>query len=378
MLNQIRILLLAVASMLVTSVNLAFTKSQRETLTYADPSGQGVNHPLADKTAIFSLQQIFTVYGDYSLEGGDPADPTAFVFPSGDGMYRVYFPTIELNTEIGVLSTGCYANIKVVNGLPIAAGSWLETISKADNNSIFATIAGLLAQLQSQLETYASNAATNAKNAAITDTNSKVVIVRGQAATDATNKVNTAIQFLESYANNAADNRKTLAIAASNGYTDAEIAKLQSLPQQGFEPRFVTLDTTEANDGTVTADGGVTITNLKKGQFYAVNVTGLNVGGDVISDKEFKLEVVTGLKSNGTDDTILINASTNDKLIYECVAKANGDLYAKFIQIHQDYLMETVLNLQAQIGNQLSEVEANDLLIEVQAMIDTSINAALK
>ena len=71
--KQFIVFLNSIGAMLVEAANRVFTKSQRKTLTYADPKQAGAlgDHPLGDKSGTFTLSQIFSVYSN----GGEAGNP---------------------------------------------------------------------------------------------------------------------------------------------------------------------------------------------------------------------------------------------------------------------------------------------------------------
>ena len=157
--GQFKTLFSALIAPLIVFVGNVFKFSQRKSFDYGKAltnTIQHENHPLVnsrlDTDAVpMTLSQLFTVY-DIDQNTGKTFLETPFVFPSGDGNYRIRFRDLTskdltskdltskgiaskgIATTVGPLTDGDFINVTVLDGVPVDGE--IEGFSIGQNSEI--------------------------------------------------------------------------------------------------------------------------------------------------------------------------------------------------------------------------------------------------
>ena len=393
--GQFKTLFSALIAPVIVFVGNVFKFSQRKSFEYGAALMSDIGnpaHPLfgseqVDGTPI-TLVQLFTNYGSFAVEN-KIQEPSPFVFPSGDGTYRVRFASGKneaLATIFGSLMQGAYFNVTVLNGVPVEGE--LEKLSHGQELYVEerAVSAANLAKYDA-VNIAAADASTKAdaaQNAAIgssvTYTNVRTNFAISEAATLANAARTMAVNTAATDATTKANTAVTDATLASKGYTDAEIAKIKILGELGLTYRL--------HDAPVVDDKAATLVlpvvpttspamDMSDKKFYVIEVTGRDSANKVIGDKEMELTVITGYAANNTAQTAVISVTSGDHLMYQ-VLDINGTKRTIFIKIYNNALKEVMLQLEGMITTQAQELynALDEAKTEIYANIDARFLAA--
>ena len=241
----------------------------------------------------------------------------------------------------------------------------------------------LLKAQKKELEIFATDEATTAKNDAISEAqkiaeilakiakDDAVLLAATEAALLANAAKNIAIADAKIDATQKAKSAQEAAIDASSFYTDGEITKLKLQAEQGYAPRFWEGLVTESKDvkgqlNILTPE--FSMLDMSEKGHYTLNLTGNDANGKVIANTEF---VMSLLGADGKYFELLV--STNDVLIYRTDDKG----VTTFVKKDDNRLMEVVKGLEVQISTKVSNTDLEQAIGDVKAYVDGAIYAEL-